>query len=190
MSGNPFLEGDIVVLKKGWTAQRVMEVDGKYLVTSYGPNADPVNWTQRYYGDFWYAHDCRDQIKANHWENEEPVMAQRKLYTWKWQDVDVYGHHLATNSQGLWVMEGKDGVVHTLDKAEVNRVMPFTVDGYYTDTDKPYSYFAKAGEIAEGDIVLTETGGIFKVTKVNSESEKATKWLTGVVVVGRKLSGE
>lgn len=119
----------------------------------------------------------------------------KKLYVTK-EETPRYGHILATNSAGKFVMElrGSDEVI-TIEKDMVEAVMPYTVDVEYIcglSGQQNYSFFSKAGDLAVGDIVfMTDYNQFVHVRKVNSRSEKATKWINGIrLVPGAVIVGE
>ena len=119
----------------------------------------------------------------------------KKLYVTK-EETPRYGHILATNSAGKFVMElrGSDEVI-TIEKDMVEAVMPYTVDVTFIGVNSSsvsYAFFSKAGDLAVDDIVyLFEHNQFVHVRKVNSRSEKAAKWIDGIVLPrGTVISGE
>lgn len=120
----------------------------------------------------------------------------KKLYVTK-EETPRYGHILATNSAGKFVMElrGSDEVI-TIEKHMVEAVMPYTVDvrfiGGVNNNGQAYSFFSKAGDLAVDDIMyLRDYNQFVHVMKVNSRSEKATAWIDGIVLpLGTVISGE
>ena len=147
------------------------------------------------------AEDVLFEIKTT--EGDTDMATEKKLYEWK-QDVDgktvdFFGHHIATNSEGKWVMEvkGTGGTIVVVDAKDVNRVMPYTVAVRFTEQRggmDAYHYLTVKGAVKEGDLLIIDTdshGSSFaRVTKVNTQSDKATKWLRGTVVQGTPLPGE
>ena len=127
--------------------------------------------------------------------------AMKTLYEWKQaktvagegkEVVVIYGHKLAINSAGQWVMEGKDGQVYTVDKEAVKEVMPYTVDCAYQGNDNRYSFFARQGDFEEGDVVAHPNyRELLHVKKLDTKSKKATTWLHGLKLQGTVVkSGE
>lgn len=119
----------------------------------------------------------------------------KKLYVTK-EEPPRYGHILATNSAGKFVMElrGSEDVI-TIEKDMVEAVMPYTVDVKFIGSPNNgtlYSFFSKAGDLAVGDIVfMPEYNQFTYVQKVNSRSEKATVWINGIrLVPGAVIKGE
>ena len=94
-----------------------------------------------------------------------------------------FAHKLATNSEGLWVMEEKGtGKVFTADKATVEEVMPYTISIQFPTSDSHYSYFAEKGKFKKGDFFIIGRANsgfaIVRVTDVDTKSKKATKDFT------------
>jgi hypothetical protein len=119
----------------------------------------------------------------------------KKLYVTK-EEPPRYGHILATNSAGKFVMElrGSDEVI-TIGKDMVEAVMPYTVDVTFISSSpagQSYAFFSKAGDLAVDDIMyLFEHNQFVRVRKVDSRSEKATKWIDGILLPrGTVISGE
>lgn len=126
--------------------------------------------------------------------NLEGMEDMKTLYEWKDGEKAVFGHKLAVNSQGKWVMEPKNGgdpVV--VDKADVTEVMPYTVNVVYMgNSHMSYSFFAKEGDFEVGDIVFCPTYETPMMVKtLNTKSKQATKWLHGTKITGTTItSGE
>ena len=107
-----------------------------------------------------------------------------KLYEISRGTETLYGHKLATNSQGQWVMEVKGtGDVIAVDKATVQEVLPYTIAVQFESGKQTYSYLAEAGkyQIGEFYIVDAATGRcIVQVTGVDTKSAAATKQFTPI----------
>jgi hypothetical protein len=92
----------------------------------------------------------------------------------------LYGHKLATNSQGQWVMEVKGtGEVIAVDKSSVEEVMPYTISVSFGNghNNKQYAYLAEAGKYSVGDLFLIDAPlgrAIVNVTGVDTKSASAT----------------
>lgn len=116
----------------------------------------------------------------------------KTLYTWIENEKEIYGHKLAVNSAGDWVMEKKDGGVISVSKDLVTEVMPYTVDATYFGSSSRYSFFARAGEFEEGDVVAhPEYTNLLRIAAVDTKSKKATVWMHGLKLTGTKIaSGE
>lgn len=118
----------------------------------------------------------------------------KKLYVTK-EETPRYGHILATNSAGKFVMElrGSDEMI-TIEKNMVEAVMPYTVDVKFigASKDEPYSFFSNAGDLAAGDLIYMPKYNYFGyVMKVDTRQEKATMWIDGIrLVPGAVIKGE
>lgn len=102
-----------------------------------------------------------------------------KLYEIKTMGQSLYGHKLAVNSKGQWVMEVKGtGEIIAVNPSAVEEVMPHTI-GVQFETDKTvYHYTAEAGKHNVGDLyVLDAPGGraIVQVVGVDTKNTAATK---------------
>ena len=104
-----------------------------------------------------------------------------KLYEIKQNGEVCYGHKLATNSQGQWVMEVKGtGAVIAVDKAFVEEVLPHTVGIQFETNNTVYHYFADKGAVQVGAFYIVDTAmgrAIAQVVAVDSKSTKATTTL-------------
>ena len=139
----------------------------------------------------YYENAIQSPARGNN-QSDQGENDMKALYEWKTGDVVFYGHKLAVNSAGQWVMETKQGDIHTVDKKVVSEVMPYTVDcQYFGNGGHPYSFFAKQGDVEVGDVILHPTyDSPMVVVKLDTKSKSASKWLEGVVVQGKKLTGE
>lgn len=169
--------GDRVRLKNGTAEIEVTEVyksptyyeiyiSGKYV------NSDNTI-TRRTQNDF-VKYDGESKMTTN----------ANKLYTWKLinvdgTDVDLYGHYLATNSQGEWVMEVKgSGVIMAVAKDKVQEVLPYTIGVRFNNNGTTYHYLADKGKFTEGFYLVKDTSSsgwqIARVVDVDTKFSKAT----------------
>lgn len=112
-------------------------------------------------------------------KKEEETM--KTLYEIKEGDVVKFGHKLAVNSSGQWVMEvkGTNEVIVT-DTANVTEVLPYTIGVKYLGADKVYHFFARQGDYEVGDLVWSAYyDKPMHVTAVGTKSRVANKWLIG-----------
>jgi hypothetical protein len=92
-----------------------------------------------------------------------------------------YGTYLATNSQGMFVIEEKgSGVIYTVNKDVVEEVMPYTIDVVFLGSagDTVYGYLAEANKYNVGEVYLLKAPlghSLVAVVKVDTKSKKATK---------------
>lgn len=102
-----------------------------------------------------------------------------KLYEIQLNDKKLYGHKLAVNSQGHWVMEIKGtGEVISVDKCYVEEVMPHTIGVQFETGKTVYHYLAEAGKHNVGDFYVVDAlhgRAIVNVVGVDTKSGSATK---------------
>lgn len=99
----------------------------------------------------------------------------------------IYGHKLAVDSSGNWVMEIKGtGEVRSFSKSQVTEVVPYSVSIKFGGTSSEYNYLAVKGDWVVGDLVILNSGGstIATITGTDTKSNKATKWITGFKLYG------
>lgn len=113
-------------------------------------------------------------------EEEEETQMTKKLYEIKDEDNNVsYGHKLARDSSGNWVMEIKGrGDVVSVEPSKIKEVLPYTIDVSFSDTGQNYSYISEAGFASVGDLFVIDAPSgrqIVRVESVNTESKSATK---------------
>ena len=105
-----------------------------------------------------------------------------KLYEISRGTETLYGHKLATNSQGQWVMEIKgSGDVIAVDKDTVQEVLPYTIAVQFETGKMTYSYLAEAGKYKIGEFFILDAPSgraIVQVTGVDTKSNAATKQFT------------
>lgn len=110
---------------------------------------------------------------------EETKMLDKKLYEIKTEGNTRYGHKLAVNSQGYWVMEIKGtGEVLAVDKSFVQEVLPYSIGVQFESGKTVYHYLGEAGKHQVGDMfVLDAPNGraIVQVVAVDTKNTNATK---------------
>lgn len=164
-----FKEGDIVRLKAGNAAIRITYICGTYITGRYVKSDNEVYQ--------------RHQDYFVHYEGEATVTNTNKLYVFKDNfnnAVDLYGHYLATNSQGEWVMEVKgSGQIMAIAKDKVQEVLPYTISVKFVDGGTTYSYLASKDQFPVGFYLVKayshDGWQIAQVTAVDTKSNKATK---------------
>lgn len=164
-----FKVGDIVRLHKGTAPIEVTGIGGAYLTGKYLKSEN-------------YIYD-RHQDNFVSYEGEAPMTNTNKLYVFKDNfntNVDLYGHYLATNSQGEWVMEVKgSGVIMAIAKDKVQEVLPYTINVKFVDSGTTYSYLASKDQFPVGFYLVKayshDGWQIAHVTAVDTKSNKATK---------------
>lgn len=110
------------------------------------------------------------------------MATQNTLYEIKQDGKTTFGTKLAVNSAGQWVMEEKGtGLTVVVDKANVEEVMPYTVDVTFKDGSQAYSFTSEKGKFNKGDVLLLESKfegfSIALVTAVDTKAKSATKEL-------------
>lgn len=105
-----------------------------------------------------------------------------KLYQITHEGHISYGHKLAVNSQGQWVMEIKgSGAVIAVDGAFVEEVLPHTIGVQFDSGKMVYSYLADAGKYKVGEFYILDAPhgrAIVQVVEVDTKSVGATKQFT------------
>jgi len=110
---------------------------------------------------------------------KEKTMAEKKLYQINDDFLGVkYGHKLAVNSSGKWVMEIKGtGEVITCDKDNVEEVMPYTVSVQFQTGKQIYSYLANKDQVELNAFYIFDSPqgrAIAQVVKLDTKSPAAS----------------
>jgi hypothetical protein len=132
--------------------------------------------------DRWVYNIWKDKYPCTYIENDKSKEPKKmtKLYEIKQNGEVCYGHKLAVNSQGQWVMEVKGtGTVIAVDKASVEEVLPHTVGVQFETNKTVYHYFAEKGAVEKGAFYIVDLMGraIVQVTDVDTKNVDATKTL-------------
>lgn len=119
-----------------------------------------------------YNHNAYSTIK------KEDEMVTKKLYEITTVNGTEYGHKLATDSTGKWVMEIKGtGAVLAVDAGKVTEVLPYTVGVKFLGSETVYQYLADAGTVEAGSLYLYENNygtSLVRIVGVDTRSAKAT----------------
>jgi hypothetical protein len=115
-----------------------------------------------------------------HDQQKENTMTEKKLYQINTPlDAVKYGHKLAVNSAGKWVMEVKGtGEVITCDKNDIEEVMPYTVSVQFETGKQIYSYLGNKDQLELNAFYLFDSPMgrcIAQVVKLDTKSPVATK---------------
>lgn len=110
---------------------------------------------------------------------KENTMTEKKLYQINIPVNTVkYGHKLAVNSAGKWVMEIKGtGEVVTCDKDDVEEVMPYTVSVQFQTGKQIYNYLAEKGSVELNAFYIFDAPlgrAITQVVKLDTKSPAAS----------------
>lgn len=104
------------------------------------------------------------------------------LYEFELDGKTTFGSKIATNSNGLWVMEVKgSGEVITVEKTKVEEVVPHTVGVKFIGTpDTTHHYTAPKGKFDLGFYLFENHNGpsLVQVVELDTKSKKATKEFT------------
>ena len=124
----------------------------------------------------------RDNWLKGDWNvtKEENTMAEKKLYQINNPlTAATYGHKLAVDSTGKWVMEIKGtGEVKSYDKTLIEEVMPYTVSIQFETNKTVYSYLANKDQLELNAFYLFDSPMgrcIAQVIKLDTKSPAATK---------------
>lgn len=111
----------------------------------------------------------------------------------------IYGHIIAQAKNGDAVFEPRGGgEIRTVSYDQLEEVRPYTIGVKFSNysTHTTYHYYAREGDWKVGDIiVLTDQRSrdanipIVKVTKIDSKSSRADKWISGFKVEGKYIPG-
>ena len=113
---------------------------------------------------------------------EVKAVAEKQLY-----EIDngsitkIYGHKLAVNSLGEWVMEIKGtGQVISVDKKNVSEVTPYSIRVQFNTNGQTYEYLDEKRQFEPGEFYIVDgyNGGAYaiaRVVAVDTKSKHATK---------------
>jgi hypothetical protein len=112
-------------------------------------------------------------------KQKENTMNEKKLYQIGDDFGGVkYGHKLAVNSAGKWVMEIKGtGEVITCDKDNVEEVMPYTVSVQFQTDKTVYTYLANKDQVELNAFYIFDAAlgrAIAQVVKLDTKSPAAS----------------
>ena len=188
---NSFKVGDIVRLKTG-TAPIVIEITkGKYFTGEYVNSGTRV--VARKIEDIVLHEDYNNtQTEGNKDMADNKTLYEITLTGASGLGQVHYGHYLATNSSGQWVMEEKGtGKIHTVDKADVVEVLPYTIAIRFLNDGgmgKNYNYFADKDKYTAGQMFLMDNSFVV-VVDVDTKSKLATKDFKPTVEILTKKVG-
>jgi hypothetical protein len=177
-----FQVGDIVRLRFGSRPIKIIAISGKLITADY------VNSSYR----LWGRHTSDFEYYETQQTQKEETM--NNLYEVTEATGTIFATKLATNSEGLWVMEERGtGRVFTSDKSKVEEVMPYTIGIKFLKSEsfvdsKEYSYFAQKGKFAVGDTFLFNDS-IAWVSAVDTKSKSATKEFTPTIKIKTEVFG-
>jgi hypothetical protein len=184
---NPFRVGDIIQYNGGTYDIRVENIVGERITGRYLHSNAFI--PLRRYGDFRLI-----MTKDNTKQTKDTTMTT-KLYEVTTDGATKYATKLATNSEGLWVLEESGTkLIFTAKAVDCQKVMPHTVSIKFVTGDSRqentnnYDYFAKKGSVSVGDFIFAQgSSGLAIVTGVDTKSEMASKELTGYIMAATKI---
>lgn len=151
----------------GYNYEGCYILSGSHVSSKYGPNGTDLRRAVRKL--------IKDHTKEN-------TMNDKTLYEIKGAKKTSYAHYLATNSEGLWVMEDKGtGKVFSVDKAEVSKVVPNCIAIHFLsggNNAQIYHYLAPKDTYKVGEVytMLSKSGiSLVSIAKEDCESDMATK---------------
>jgi hypothetical protein len=173
----PFNVGEIVKLKTGTAPIKITScnknfLSGDYLNTNHKIHCRTVN-------DFELHPDY--QQKENAMSNAQTLYQFNLKDTLTGTETQHFGHYLATNSAGQWVMEVRGtGQLVTVDKASVEEVLPYTVGVKFMNSSSTsiYHYFSEKDKFGEGFYLMKDREGytvIVQLVFLDTKSKSATK---------------
>lgn len=181
---NPFNPGDIVRLKNGTAPMKVLKVSANSIMCEYVSSRKQLGY--RDYNDF-IAYDYASPAKEfNQTVQKEEKQMTAKLY--KTVDGSRYGEYKANDGDKLLLLMQDTGSYEAFTADQIKRVMAFTFDVMFNGQGKVYSYLGTEGEVAAGDLLLTDDMSFARVVAVGTESETATKRFKGTKLVGTRLA--
>lgn len=95
-----------------------------------------------------------------------------KLYEIKTEEGAVYGHKLAVNSEGLWVIEVKGGGVLTAHADKCEEVIPHSVLVSYHYTKHKDHMMCEKDKYKEGEFFFVKNEGGFSIAKIEKVDTK------------------
>jgi hypothetical protein len=187
---NPFQVGDIVQYNGGCLDIRVENIVGDSVTGRYVHSNAFI--PLRHHSHF------RLIIAKDNTQQTKDTTMTTKLYEVTTNGVTKYATKLATNSEGLWVLEESGtSLIFTAKAVDCQKVMPHTVSIKFVTGDSRqdsnlhssnYHYFSKKGSVSVGDFVFVHsTSGLAVVTGVDTKSETATKELVGYIMAATKI---
>lgn len=167
-----FKVGDIVKLKTGSQPIEVTAISPFYLKGKYQKSSYEIG--PRKITDFELFNEGTTNMNST------------QLFQINLADSVQYGHYLATNSSGQYVMEVKGtGAIVTVPKDSIEEVLPYTISVVFMGDAPKYSFFAEAGKFEKGVYLMGDdySNRFVVVTDLDTKSKKATKDFSPVAKV-------
>lgn len=176
-----FKPGDIVRLKNGASPMHVIEVkydiytDRSELRCEYLSSRKQLGFRS---ADDFVIHESCTAKEFNEIAVKKETEMTVKLY--KTVDGNRYGEYKANDGDKILLLMQDSNTYEAFAADQIKRVMAFTFDVMFNGQGKVYSYLGTEGEVAVGDLLLTDEMSIARVVAVATESETATKRFKGV----------
>lgn len=106
---------------------------------------------------------------------------------YKTVDGDTYGTYLATNSQGHYVLEMRDGkgTVKSYEKSAIEEVVPYTFSVKWQGASSDVHYLGEKGKVAVDDLFLCKTHLKYgRVNHVDTKVRECNKVLKAYRMTG------
>ncbi len=162
-----FKVGDSVRLKNGTAEIRVIHISRTFLHGEYVNSANSIG--PRHQDDF--VHFTKDD------NQKEKAMNTNTLYQFfsVTDDATLFGNHIGTNSQGLWIMETKGtGRIVAVDKKDVEEVLPYSLGvKFLNGNGTVYNYLADKGKYDLGFYLMKDKMGETVIVQVVSLDTKS-----------------
>lgn len=113
----------------------------------------------------------------------------KTLYSFVDNGTVKYGTHIGTNSSNQLLIEEKgSGRIYTLNRNDVDEVVPYTFSVVDVMDDLSTThYIGTPDTVKKGDILLTAKGDLVKVVAVNTKSKTASTTFKGRRVVTEEI---
>jgi uncharacterized protein YodC (DUF2158 family) len=185
--------GSHVRLNGGWTRMVILSIDsfGKcyaaYWHKSYQPkpawfeNPREYSDQHRHISGFtnWDGHPMARQL------NEEISMSLRYMTNFGAQRSGTY---LTRTSNGDFVLEMDDNVVESFHPSELIELIAYTAKVQSVKTSYSCEYsFAQGVTVSEGDLLISDSGNMYKVMKTNTKCRQVKKEFKGRRLVTEPL---
>lgn len=179
-----FAIGDLVRLKNGTAPMKVVKVNHSSIMCEYISSRKQLGY--RPISDF-VAYDYQNSAKEfNQTVKQEEKQMTTKLY--KTVETGRYGEYKANDGDKLLLLMQDTGSYEAFTADAIKRVMAFTFDVMFNGQGKVYSYLGTEGEVAAGDLLLSDDMSFARVVAVGTESETATKRFKGTKLAGIRLA--
>lgn len=166
-----FKVGDSVRLKNGTAEIRVTHVSGTII---HGEYVNSTNTVGPRHQDAFVPFTKDDNQK-------EKAMNTNTLYQFfsMTDDATLFGNHIGTNSQGLWIMEVKGtGRIVAVNKTDVEEVLPYSLGiKFLNGNSVVYNYLAEKDKYDLGFYLMKDRNQetvIVQVVSLDTKSKMAT----------------